>query len=1130
MALYRKYRPATFAEVVGQRHVTDPLSAALESRGADGAPDRINHAYLFSGPRGCGKTSSARILARSLNCVEGPTATPCGKCASCVALGPGGPGNLDVVELDAASHNSVDDMRDLRDKAMYAPAESRYRIFIIDEAHMVTSQGFNALLKIVEEPPEHLIFIFATTEPEKVLTTIRSRTHHYPFRLLPPNLMRGLLERIVGEEGVAVADDVYPLVVRAGGGSPRDSLSVMDQLLAGAGPEGVSYELAAGLLGVTDQTLLDDALSALAAGDRAGLFGVVDRVVRSGQDPKRFAEDLLGRVRDLLVIAAVPNAMEEGLVDAPEDRVEAMREQATSVPTGTLTRFADVLQRGLPDMSGTTSPRLLLEVLCARMLLPASEQSVESLIQRIEALERGGVAGGGQQGQQAQPHQTQQQTQPHQAQQQTQPQQAAPAGGPGAMGGPGGPGDDPNLSPLQRARLARQAQNPQAAPPTPPQQPAQPVQPTPVQQRPEPAQSEPQQSAAQPEPEQPTAQSQPTQPESQQPAAQAQPSQPAQPQVPAQQQTTAAPEVPDQEEQARKAREMREISRRMQEQAREQERAERERMAKEREAAARAAEGDAGSMAPQQEESAPAQSVEQPAPMQPTGHSAPAQPMGQTTRAQATEQPQEHSAPAQRVEQPTAAYPSEQPTPAQPEERADEGAAGTSSSDHLQALREAWPQVVEYAGEGNIPVRVMAAQAVPVALDEGVLTIGHHTGALANRLNDPANAAALGAAVRRVQGIEVEVRCVVGTAPRGGGDRSGARPRQHQAPAGESSEGAKPADSPHDRAGSTIGDVNEGHPPAGMSGGHSVPDGSAPVSEMSPAQAERRVEAREDAQEQARERAREQAAPTPDSGSDSPSAAASESFRGAASESVSASVPGSGSAPAAESAPKADEGRPVPAYRRILEQRRRAQEAARRNAETGNGPSGLADARNAAGAAPTRDQAGDGGKKKYVPPPPAAGTQGVTKRRHDDIPLPPEPYDDVPPPPEPDYGGYPDDGGYAPPPDFGAGQGGGQGGAQPAGQTGAQPGGRFGGQGGGQPAGPSGSAPTAQTPGQPPASATASASAAAPTADPGVADDGLDDEERELLDAARTPGQLDHRDQKEVVMELLAKELGAKPL
>ena len=473
MALYRKYRPATFAEVVGQRHVTDPLSAALESRGADGAPDRINHAYLFSGPRGCGKTSSARILARSLNCVEGPTATPCGKCASCVALGPGGPGNLDVVELDAASHNSVDDMRDLRDKAMYAPAESRYRIFVIDEAHMVTPQGFNALLKIVEEPPEHLIFIFATTEPEKVLTTIRSRTHHYPFRLLPPNLMRGLLERIVGEEHVPVADDVYPLVVRAGGGSPRDSLSVMDQLLAGAGPEGVSYDLAAGLLGVTDQSLLDDAMRALAETDRAALFGCVDRVVRSGQDPKRFAEDLLGRVRDLLVIAAVPNAMEEGLVDAPEDRVDAMREQATAVPTGTLTRFADVLQRGLPDMSGATSPRLLLEVLCARMLLPASEQSVESLIQRIEALERGGVvAGGGAAaggaGAAARPTQsTQQPGQPPAGQS---PAGQAPTAAPQQSAPAANIPDDANLSPLQRARLARQ--------PKPQQQPAQPAQPT----------------------------------------------------------------------------------------------------------------------------------------------------------------------------------------------------------------------------------------------------------------------------------------------------------------------------------------------------------------------------------------------------------------------------------------------------------------------------------------------------------------------------------------------------------------------------------------------------------------------------------------------------------------------------
>ena len=1074
MALYRKYRPATFAEVVGQRHVTDPLSAALESRGADGAPDRINHAYLFSGPRGCGKTSSARILARSLNCVEGPTATPCGKCDSCVALGPGGPGNLDVVELDAASHNSVDDMRDLRDKAMYAPAESRYRIFVIDEAHMVTPQGFNALLKIVEEPPEHLIFIFATTEPEKVLTTIRSRTHHYPFRLLPPNLMRGLLERIVGEEHVPVADDVYPLVVRAGGGSPRDSLSVMDQLLAGAGPEGVSYDLAAGLLGVTDQSLLDDAMRALAETDRAALFGCVDRVVRSGQDPKRFAEDLLGRVRDLLVIAAVPNAMEEGLVDAPEDRVDAMREQATAVPTGTLTRFADVLQRGLPDMSGATSPRLLLEVLCARMLLPASEQSVESLIQRIEALERGGVvAGGGAAaggaGAAARPTQsTQQPGQPPAGQSPAgqvptaAPQQSAPAAN---------IPDDANLSPLQRARLARQ--------PKPQQQPAQPAQPT-QPAEPTPAPQQPQQ-PAQPSVPQPTQPAEPT------PA----PQQSQQPPQPETGQQSGAPDVSDQEEQARKAREMREISRRMQEQAREHERAERERIAKEREAATRAAEGEDGAV--------PVERPEQQAQQEQTGQTPPSQ----------ASQPQ-----------------AEQPAP-QPAAEADEPETEASESDVLGELRSGWQQVVEYAGESNIPVRVMAAQAVPISLEAGVLTIGHHTGALANRLNDPANAAALGAAVQRVQGIEVEVRCVVGTSPRGGADRSGARPRQHQAPAAEGSEDAKPtaeqSGNADDLSRPTIDQVDDDVSPAGMAGGHSAPDAEAPITEMPKEEAERRVEQREDAQQQAREDAERSA------GGDSKQ-----------------SVP--------PQAPPADSGKPVPAYRRILEERRRAMEAAQ-NAAAGNGAagapgagsaadagspsaagdregaagngaagatSGLANARNTVGTQ-AQSQSEDAGKRKYVPPPPAAGTQGVRRRRHDDIPPPPEPYDDVPPPPEPDYGGYPDDGGY------------GGYGSQPAqggqGALGRQPS-----QSAEQSQAPQQVAPGQQTPQasaaptsqQAPQSPQSPQSAQAPA--DSAPDDGLDDDERELLDAALTPGQLDHRDQKEVVMELLAKELGAKPL
>ncbi|HEY5881020.1 MAG TPA: DNA polymerase III subunit gamma and tau [Nakamurella sp.] len=381
LALYRKYRPATFAEVVGQEHVTDPLRTAL-------AAGRINHAYLFSGPRGCGKTSSARILARSLNCVHGPTPDPCGECPSCVALAPEGPGSLDVVELDAASHGGVDDTRDLRDRAFYMPAESRFRVFIIDEAHMVTTQGFNALLKIVEEPPEHLVFIFATTEPDKVLTTIRSRTHHYPFRLIAPSVLRTMLDRLCEQEGAVVEPAVLPLVIRAGGGSARDTLSMLDQLLAGAGPEGVTYRSAVALLGVTDAALLDEVVDALAAGDGGSVFGAVDRVIEAGHDPRRFATDLLQRLRDLVILSAVPEAGAKGLIDAPTDQLEAMTAQADRLGAATATRMAEVLHTGLVDMRGTTSPRLVLELLCARMLLPAVADGDGALLQRLERMER----------------------------------------------------------------------------------------------------------------------------------------------------------------------------------------------------------------------------------------------------------------------------------------------------------------------------------------------------------------------------------------------------------------------------------------------------------------------------------------------------------------------------------------------------------------------------------------------------------------------------------------------------------------------------------------------------------------------------------------------------------------------
>jgi DNA polymerase-3 subunit gamma/tau len=381
LALYRKYRPSIFKDVIGQEHITIPLSNALES-------GRIHHAYLFSGPRGCGKTSSARIMARSLNCEKGPTPEPCGQCQSCKDLVANGPGSIDVIELDAATHGLVDDARDLRDKAFFAPVSSKYKIYIIDEAHQLGPGAANALLKVVEEPPPHVLFIFATTEPDKLIATIRSRTHHYPFRLVPPGVLQEHLQKVCEAEGVKVEKGVLPLVVRASGGSVRDALSVLGQLLAGAGKDGVTYEIAVQLLGFTDGALLDDAVDAIAARDLGALFQTIDRLIESGHEPRRFAQDLLERLRDLVVAEVAEESLKSILRNYPDDQLERMRNQASRIGTGNLSRAASIVAEGLNQMRGATAPRLILELIASRIVIADSDKSDQGLVARIERLER----------------------------------------------------------------------------------------------------------------------------------------------------------------------------------------------------------------------------------------------------------------------------------------------------------------------------------------------------------------------------------------------------------------------------------------------------------------------------------------------------------------------------------------------------------------------------------------------------------------------------------------------------------------------------------------------------------------------------------------------------------------------
>ncbi|MCZ9307367.1 DNA polymerase III subunit gamma and tau [Corynebacterium sp. c8Ua_181] len=654
MALYRKYRPATFAEVVGQEQVTTPLSAALDA-------GRINHAYLFSGPRGCGKTSSARIMARSLNCEHGPTSTPCGKCDSCVSLAPGGPGNLDVTELDAASHNGVEDMRELRDRAYYAPAESRYRIFIIDEAHMISPSGANALLKVVEEPPEHVIFIFATTEPEKIIGTIRSRTHHYPFRLLTPPAMKGLLQRTVAAEGVHVEDAVYPMVIEAGGGSPRDTLSLLDQLLAGAGPDGLTYDLARPLLGVTDVSLLDDAIETLANQDKPGLFAMVDHVIEAGHDPRRFAVDLLDRLRDLMILQAVPGAIDAGLVSAPTDRASVLTAQAQRFSGPQLTYLASTVNDRISDLTGATSPRLLLEIMCAHLLIGSTGPAASVAAPGAGA----GTAASGAPG--AAPDATPAAASPAPA------GPATPGGAPAANSAVAGAQDPQSAAAAIIARRRaksqeQQASAPSSAPAAEPQSP----------QKPQNQERQPQQ---QPQREEPAAPKQPTQQEA----------------------------------------------------------------------------GD-----PWQRE----RQIPQSTPAQPDPH----EPLEKPVPARAEESVEE-----------TKPESGAEPGAEKASEMAQPQAAKEPEGDFAEAVREKWVALRGSVGKRNKVAEIMLAEARVLGFRDDTLTLGHTTGALAERINAPANNAVIVEVLKEEFQRDVAVNCVVGTDPKTAGFDAPRPPQRKEA-------------------------------------------------------------------------------------------------------------------------------------------------------------------------------------------------------------------------------------------------------------------------------------------------------------------------------------------------------------